>query len=118
MAALKAQAILRVLQGPHQHYATDYAIDLSCLPSRAPYGSHVVARDARAENEMTAPVQRTNDLPAEDEMPVIQPVRGLPADEPGGNSVSPSGQLDAPQVVQVVREKILFLSDESTSQQA
>jgi hypothetical protein len=36
LAALKAQAILRVLQGPRQHYATDYAIDLSRLPARAP----------------------------------------------------------------------------------
>jgi hypothetical protein len=35
--ALKAQSILRVLENPHQHYATEYAIDLSWLPSRAPY---------------------------------------------------------------------------------
>jgi hypothetical protein len=117
LAALKAQAILRVLQGPHQHYATDYAIDLSHLPSRAPYRSKVVAGDAIAEDRMPAPTQRVHDLPAEDEMPLIQPVRGLPAGEPGGKSVSPSGQLNDPQVVQVVREKIFFLSDEFTSPQ-
>jgi hypothetical protein len=117
LAALKAQAILRVLQGPHQHYATDYAIDLSHLPSRAPYRSKVVAGDAIAEDRMPAPTQRVHDLPAEDEMPLIQPVRGLPAGEPGGKSVSPSGQLNDPQVVQVVREKIFFLSDKFTSPQ-
>ena len=50
LAALKAQAILRVLQGPHQHYATDYAIDLSRLPTRAPYGSHAIDRDVMAED--------------------------------------------------------------------
>jgi hypothetical protein len=116
LAALKAQAILRVLQRPHQHYATEYAIDLSRLPSRAPYRSHAVAGDTiAAEDGTTAPAQRVNDLPAENEMPLIQPARGLPAGEPGGKLVSPSGQLGDPQVVQVVQEKILFLSDESTS---
>src|SRR6266704_986532 len=37
LAALQAQAILRVRQGPRQHRATEYAIDLNQLPSRAPY---------------------------------------------------------------------------------
>lgn len=114
LAALKAQAILRVLHEPHQHYSTEYAIDLSRLPSRAPYGVHVVAGDVIAEGRMTVTVQGTNDLPAGDKMPVIQPARELPPDKPAGNPVSPSGQLADPQVVQVVREKILFLSDEST----
>jgi hypothetical protein len=117
LAALKAQAILRVLQGPHQHYATDYAIDLNRLPTRAPYGSMAADGNVRAEAEAATPVQRVHELPAEDEMPVIQPATELPADESGGNSVPPSGQLGDPQVVQVVREKILFSSDESTPPQ-
>jgi hypothetical protein len=113
LAALKAQAILRVLQGPHQHYATDYAIDLSRLPTRAPYGSTVV--DGEVMGEHGVAVQQEKDLPAEDVTHLVQPATELPADEPGGNSVPPSGQLGDPQVVQVVQEKILFLSDESTS---
>ena len=113
LAALKAQAILRVLQGPHQHYATDYAIDLSRLPTRAPYGSRGVDGEVMAEHRVA--VQQEKDLPAEDVTHLVQPATELPADEPGGNSVPPSGQLGDPQVVQVVREKILFLSDESTS---
>jgi hypothetical protein len=115
LAALRAQAILRVIQGPHQHYATDYAIDLSRLPTRAPYGSKAIVGEVMAEDDVAASIQRESHLPAEDERPVIQPVRGLPAGEPGGNSVPPSGQLGDPQIVQVVREKALFLSDESTS---
>jgi hypothetical protein len=115
LAALKAQAILRVIQGPHQHYATDYAIDLSRLPSRAPYGSRTVDGHMKAEDGAATPAQRVHDLPAEDERPVIQPTRGLPAGEPGGKLVSPRGQVANPQVVQVVREKILFLSDEPAS---
>jgi hypothetical protein len=115
LAALKAQAILRVLHRPHQHYSTEYAIDLSRLPTRAPYGAHAVAEDViAAEDGVTVPAQRVHDLPAEDERPVIQPARELPADEPGGKSVSPSGQVASPQVVQVVQEKTFFLSDEST----
>jgi hypothetical protein len=117
LAMLKAQAILRVLQGPHQHYATDYAIDLSRLPSRARYGSKTVAEDAVAEDEVAPRVQGVYDLPAEDEMPLVQPARGLPTDELGGKLVSPSGQLNDPQVVQVVREKVFFLSDEFTAPQ-
>jgi hypothetical protein len=113
LAALKAQAILRVLQGPHQHYATDYAIDLSRLPTRAPYGAHAVAGDAMAEGGIAAPAQGTNNLPAEDVTPLIQPARELPADEPEGQSVSPSGQLADPQVVQVVLEKIFSPCDGS-----
>jgi hypothetical protein len=113
LAALKAQAILRVLQGPHQHYATDYAIDLNRLPTRAPYGSRVVDGEVMAEHGVA--VQQEKDLPAEDVTHLVQPATELSADEPGGNSVPPSGQLGDPQVVQVVREKILFLSGESTS---
>ena len=115
LAALKAQAILRVLQGPHQHYATDYAIDLSRLPTRAPYGSRAVIGEVMAEHGVAA--QRERDLPAEDVMHLVQPTTELPADEPGGKSVSPSGQLADPQVVQVVQEKIFLLSDEPTSLQ-
>jgi hypothetical protein len=115
LAALKAQAILRVIQGPHQHYATEYAIDLSRLPTRAPYGAHAIAGDVIAGGEMTVTMQGAKGLPSEDERPVIQPVRKLPAGEPEGKSVPPSGQLANPQVVQVVQEKILFLSDEFTS---
>jgi hypothetical protein len=113
LAALRAQAILRVLQGPHQHYATDYAIDLNRLPTRAPYGSRVVDGEVMAEHGVA--VQQEKDLPAEDVTHLVQPATELPADEPGGNSVPSSGQLGDPQVVQAVREKILFLSDESTS---
>jgi hypothetical protein len=115
LAALKAQAILRVLQQPHQHYATDYAIDLSRLPTRTPYSAHATGKNTIAKDGMTVTVQGTNDLPAEDETPLVQPARGLPPGEPGGNSVSPSGQLADPQVVQVVPKEILFLSDKSTS---
>jgi hypothetical protein len=115
LAALKAQAILRVLQEPHQHYATDYAIDLNRLPTRAPYGSRVV--DGEVMGEHGVAVQQEKDLPAEDVTHLVQPATELPTDEPGGNSVPPSGQLGDPQVVQVVREKILFLSDEFTSPQ-
>jgi hypothetical protein len=115
LAALKAQAILRVLQGPHQHYATEYAIDLSRLPTRSPYGAHTVAGDAIAEDRMTAPVQGANGLPAEEVRPVIQPARGLPAGEPGGKSVSPSGQMADPQVVHAVLEKIFSPCDRSTT---
>jgi hypothetical protein len=117
LAALKAQAILWVLQGPHQHYATDYAIDLTRLPARAPYGSRAVDGHVRAEDEAATPAQRESDLPAGDGMPWIQPARGLPPDIPEGKSISPSGQMADPQVVQVVREKISFLSDGSTSPQ-
>jgi hypothetical protein len=74
LAALKAQAILRVIQGSHQHYATEYAIDLSRLPTRAPYGVHAVTGNTRAEDGMIVPAQRVGDLPAEDKMPMIQPV--------------------------------------------
>jgi hypothetical protein len=113
LAMLKAQAILRVLQGPHQHYATDYAIDLNRLPTRAPYGSRVVDGEVMAEHGVAA--QQEKDLPAEDVTHLAQPATDLPADEPGGNLVPPSRQLGDPQVVQVVREKISFLSDESIS---
>ena len=114
LAALKAQAILRVIQGPHQHYATDYAIDLSRLPSRAPYGSRTIDREVIAEDRMIQPAQGVIELPADEVIPLAQPEIHLPAGKPGGNSAPPSGQLADPQVVQVVPEKILFLSDEST----
>jgi hypothetical protein len=114
LAALKAQAILRVLHGPHQHYATDYAIDLSRLPVRAPYGSRAVDEHVRAEDGATTSAQRESDLPAEDEMPWIQPARELPSGDLAGNSVSPSGQLANPQVIQVVQEKAFFLPERLT----
>jgi hypothetical protein len=114
LAALKAQAILRVLQRPHQHHATEYAIDLSRLPSRTPYGSQAIT-DGEVSGDGTAiSVQGANDLPAEELTPVIQPIRDLPTGELGGKSVPPSGQLGDPQVVQGVSEKIFFSCDEST----
>jgi hypothetical protein len=116
LAALKAQAILRVLQGPHQHYATDYAIDLNRLPTRAPYGSRVIDGEVMAEHGVA--VQQEKNLPAEDVAHLVQPARGLPPGDPAGNSVLPSGQLADPQVVQVVQEKVFFLPDESTVPQA
>jgi hypothetical protein len=115
LAALKAQAILRVLQRPHQHYSTEYAIDLSRLPRRAPYGSQAITDDEVSGDGSAISVQGVNNLPSEAEALAIQPARELPAGKPGGKSVSPSGQLADPQVVQVVPEKIFFLSDESTS---
>jgi hypothetical protein len=65
--------------------------------------------------EHAVAVQQEKDLPAEDVTHPVQPATELPADELGGHPVPPSGQLGDPQIVQVVREKILFLSDESTS---
>jgi hypothetical protein len=114
LAALRAQAILRVVQRPHQHYATEYAIDLSRLPTRAPYGAHAAAGDTMAEGGIAVPIQGTSNLPAEDVTPLIQPVRELPAGKLGGNSVSPSGQLADPQVVQDVSKKLFVIGNEPT----
>jgi hypothetical protein len=113
LAALQAQAILRVLRKPHQHYATEYAIDLNRLPSRAPYGAYTVAENVIVENGMTAPEQGVNGIPAEDERPVMQPARKLPADKSGGNLIPPSRQLADPQVVQDVPKKLLVMGDEA-----
>jgi hypothetical protein len=114
LAALKAQAILQVLQRPHQHYSTEYAIDLSRLPTRVPYGSQAITDDEVSGDGAAISVQGINGLPAKDETPVIQPAKELPADEPGGNSVPASGQLADPQVVQDVSKKIFFSCDGST----
>jgi hypothetical protein len=66
---------------------------------------------------MTPPAQGVVELPADEVIPRAQPEIYLPAGSPEGQSVPPSGQLADPQVVQVVREKVLFLSDEFTSPQ-
>jgi hypothetical protein len=71
LAALKAQAILRVLQQPYQHYSTEYAIDLSRLPTRAPYGAHAVVGEAIVEDGIIKPVQGVNSILAEGERPFI-----------------------------------------------
>jgi hypothetical protein len=63
---------------------------------------------------MTAPAQRVIELSADEVIPRAQPEIYLPAGSPAGQSVSPSGQMADPQVVQVVQEKVFFLSDEST----
>jgi hypothetical protein len=86
----------------------------AACPLVPPYGSKTVAEDAVAEDEVAPRVQGVNDLPAEDETPLIQPTTGLPAGEPEGKSVSPSGQMADPQVVQVVVEKIFSPCDRST----
>jgi hypothetical protein len=71
-AALKAQAILRVLQGPRQHRATEYAIDLSRLPSRAPY--YAEDADAVPIDGVASPEQQEMPLPAELTLPTRQTV--------------------------------------------
>ena len=116
LAALQAQAILRVLHGPHQHYATEYAIDLSRLPARVPYRAHATGSNTIAKDGITVTVQGTNNLSPGDERPFIQPVKELPAGESGGKPVSPSRQMAIPQVAGV-QEKTFFLPDESTSPQ-
>jgi hypothetical protein len=121
LAALQAQAILRVVKGPRQHRATEYAIDLSHLPNRAPY----YAQDADAvstngaassgQREMQLPAelapltgQRIIDLPSEDVSLSAQHETQLPSDDLEGNSITPRGQIVSPQVVQQ-EEKKLFL---------
>jgi hypothetical protein len=123
LRALKAQAILRVLGTPRQHYATEYAIDLNRLPSRAPYRAKGLPDDAASGNE-AAPShqganglpsvavlthQRVTDVPADVAALLSQGEPELPADEPGGQSLPLSGQMTSPQVVQE-EEKKHFLS--------
>jgi hypothetical protein len=122
LAALEAQAILRVLRGPRQHRATEYTIDLSRLPSRAPYytqdsdagpteGAASPRQQAIQLPAETAPLtsQRTIELPAEDVILPAQHKTGLPSDGSEGHSVSPSGQINYPPVVQEEQEKKLSL---------
>ena len=114
LAALKARAILRVLRGPRQHYATEYAIDLSRLPRRAPYQATAVDGHVVVEDEAAGPIQMVNDVPSDDMLGLAQGARNVPAGSPAGKRVSPSGQLAAPQVVQVLQKKIIFSCDGST----
>jgi hypothetical protein len=122
LAALKAQAILRVLENPRQHYATEYAIDLSQLPSRAPY--YAQDSDAGPTDEAASPrqgeiqlpagvaslaSQRIIELPADDAILPAQHATDLPSDGSEDYPVPPSGQINCPPVVQEEREKKLSL---------
>jgi hypothetical protein len=124
LRALKAQAILRVLGTPRQHSATEYAIDLSRLPSRAPYYAKTRPGDVVSGDEAIHSPQRVNtlppatilitnegmtDVPADVPTPPTQGATGLPADEPGGQWLPLSGPMTSPQVVQE-EEKKHFLS--------
>jgi hypothetical protein len=122
LAALEAQAILRVLQGPRQHRATEYTIDLTRLPSRAPYyaqdpdagpteGAASPRQQASQLPAEPAPLsrQKTIGLPAEDTILPAQHETELPSEGSEGHSVSPSGQINYPLVVQEEQEKKLSL---------
>lgn len=124
LAALEAQAVLRVLQGPRQHRATEYTIDLTRLPSRAPY--YAQDSDAGPTEGATSPRQREIQLPAElvpltSQQAIKLPSEGatlpvqheteLPFDDSEGNSVTPRGQITSPRVVQQEQEKNIFLCD-------
>jgi hypothetical protein len=123
---LEEQKILRVRQGPRQHYATEYAIDLSRLPSRAPYYSQDsdagptdgAASPGQGEIQLTPEIasftsQRTIHLPAEDAILPAQHETHVPSDDSGDHSVAPRGQIVSPQVVQQEQEKKLFLCHET-----
>jgi hypothetical protein len=112
LAALEAQAILRIQQGPRQHRATEYAIDLSRLPSRASYYSH--NSDAGPTDGVASPEQREMKLPAEVARFASQRATQLPSDDSGGHPVAPRGQIASPQVVQQEQEKKLFLCHETS----
>jgi hypothetical protein len=120
LAALKAQAILRVRQDPRQHYATEYRLDLSRLPSRASYRSQAstdgdvpsdrVAASGQREPELPAAEallasQRVSALPSEGSTSPAQDANQLPANGAEGYSLTPRGQLSSPQVVQQEQEK-------------
>jgi hypothetical protein len=120
LATLKAQAILRVRQEARQHYATEYAIDLNQLPSRAPYrvkapfgeavsghGAASLAQQATAlpAEEARLARQRATVLPPEGSTSPAQDETQLPADHAEGNSVTLSGQVVCPQVGQHEQEK-------------
>jgi hypothetical protein len=124
LRALKAQAILRVLGTPRQHHATEYAIDLSRLPSRAPYHAKPLPGDAVSGDETALPDQRASelppaailitdqgvtDVPADVPAPRTQGATGVPADEPEGQWLPLSGQMTSPRVVHQ-EEKKHFLS--------
>jgi hypothetical protein len=122
LAALEAQAILRVLQGPRQHRATEYTIDLTRLPSRAPYyaqDTDDVPTDQATSSQQgeiqlpaeLAPLtsQRTIELPAEDVILPAQHETDVPSDGSEGHSVFPSGQINCPPVVQEEQEKKFLL---------
>jgi hypothetical protein len=123
---LEEQRILRVRQGPRQHYATEYAIDLSRLPSRAPYCSpdsdagpiDGVTSPGQGEIQLPAEVapltsQRAIELRAEDAILPAQHETQLPSDGAGGHLVAPRGQIVFPRVVQQEQEKKLFLCHET-----
>jgi hypothetical protein len=127
LRALKAQAILRVLGTPRQHSATEYAIDLSRLPRRAPYHTKTTPDEVVSGGEAICPLQEANDfppaalLPADQRItdvpadvltPLTQGETGLPPDKPEGQWLSLSGQMISPQVVQDEQEKNLFLHGE------
>jgi hypothetical protein len=127
LATLKAQAILRVRQGPRQHYATEYRLDLSRLPSRASYRSQASTDDDVPRNGVGSLGQREIELPADDAFLALQgatqlPPEGatapaqhenqLPSDNAEGHSVTPSGQMGFPQVVQQEQEKKVFVHTE------
>ena len=127
LAALKAQAILRVRQGPRQHRATEYAIDLSRLPSRAPYDAQAAdagptegaASPGQGEIRLPAggvPCTRQDaiQLPAEDAILSAQQATHIPSDHAEGHSVAPRGQIVSPQVVQQEQEKKRFLCHETS----
>jgi hypothetical protein len=128
LAALKAQAILRVRQEPRQHYATEYAIDLNHLPSRAPYRLKIPSGDDMSGNGAAPPGQQETDLPADEALLASQGATQLPPDgatapaqhenqlppgEAEGHSVTPSGQMVYPRVVQQEQEKKFFSRDGS-----
>jgi hypothetical protein len=123
LAALKAQAILRVRQDPRQHYATEYALDLSHLPSRAPYHSKAPSGDVVSGNgavpsgqqetgfpadEVLCAGQGATQLPPDGAMAPAQRENQLPSDDAEGKLVTPSGQMVCPQVVQQEQEKKFF----------
>jgi hypothetical protein len=122
LTALQAQAILRVLHGPRQHRATEYAIDLNRLPSRAPYyaqDADAVPTDGAAAPKQRgmqlsaelAPLtdQRIIELPSEDVSLSAQHETQLSSDDLEGNSITPRGQMVSPRVVQQEEEKKFFL---------
>jgi hypothetical protein len=127
LSALQAQAILRVLQGPRQHRATEYVIDLNRLPSRTPYyaqDADAVPTDGAASpgqrgmqlsaERVPLTDQRIIELPSEDVSLSTQHETQLPSDDLEGNSITLRGQIVSPRVVQEEQEKKSFLCDETS----